>query len=88
MPQRYSGIKELRKTHTRRMRNLDIKTDMRKTVKSFVKALEDNAAEAEKLLPVVYKKMDKAAKRNIFHKNTAARRKALYASMLAKSKAK
>ena len=36
MPQRRTAIKELRKNHTRRMQNLDIKTDLKKTVKSFV----------------------------------------------------
>ena len=35
--------------------------------------------EAEKMLPVYFKAVDKAAKKNILHKNTASRRKSVYA---------
>ena len=42
---------------------------------------------AKELLPLVYKKIDKAAKRNIMHKKTAARRKARFAKLLSTKKA-
>ena len=83
MPQRYSGVKELRKNRKRRLRNLDIKTDLRKTIKKFVSNVEaKNTSEAQSDLKLVYKKLDKATKRNILTKNTVARRKSRFAKML------
>lgn len=86
MPQRKAGIKDLRKNHTRRMHNLDIKTALKKTVKKFLASIEEkNASEAQSNLKVLYKKLDKAAKRNILHKNTVARRKSKFSKQLALS---
>lgn len=83
MPQRYSGVKELRKNRKRHMHNLDIKTDLKKTIKSYIKSVEEkNGDEAKSNLKVVYKKLDKAAKRGILQKNTAGRRKSRYARLL------
>jgi len=76
VPQRKSGLKELRKNRRNRMHNLDIKTDLRKTIKGFIRAVEGKKGdEARAQLKIVYKKLDKAAKRHILHPNTAARRK-------------
>ncbi|MBF0489687.1 MAG: 30S ribosomal protein S20 [Candidatus Omnitrophica bacterium] len=88
MPQRRTAIKELRKNHTRRMRNLDVKTDLKKTVKSFVAVASTDKTKATDLLKNLYKKMDKAAKRNVLHKKTAARRKSRFAKLLAAPKSK
>ncbi len=86
MPQRRAGIKDLRKNHTRRMHNLDIKTDLRKTTKKFLASIEKkNTEEAQSNLRLLYKKLDKAAKRNILHKNTAAHRKSKFSKQLANS---
>ncbi|MFC1510234.1 30S ribosomal protein S20 [Candidatus Omnitrophota bacterium] len=84
MPQRRSGIKELRKNRKNQMHNLDIKTDLKKTIKSFVKTVDEKKApEAKDQLKTVYKKLDKAAKRNILHKNTVARRKSKFSKLAA-----
>jgi small subunit ribosomal protein S20 len=83
MPQRRTAIKELRKNHIRHMQNLDIKTDLKKTVKSFTTTASQDQAKAKDLLKVLYKKMDKAAKRNVLHKKTASRRKSRFAKLLA-----
>ncbi len=83
MPQRRTAVKDLRKNRTRHMRNLDIKTDLKKTVKKFLSAVKDKKSETQELLKILYKKMDKAAKRNILHKKTAARRKSRFAKLLA-----
>lgn len=87
MPQRKTSIKDLKKNRARQMHNLDIKSELRKTIKQFVATAATDIKAAAKLLPVVYKKIDKAAKRNIFHKKTAARRKARYAKLLTAKKA-
>jgi len=83
MPQRRTAIKDLRKAHTKHMHNLDIKTDLKKTLKKFTTAVAEKKADAAELLKVVYKKFDKAAKRNVMHKKTAARRKSRFARALA-----
>jgi len=83
LPQRLTAIKSLRINQKRHNSNLQIKTDLRKTIKKF-KALLDqkNLEEAKSVLKIVYKKIDKAVKRNILHRNTAARRKSLFSRLL------
>ncbi len=88
MPQRKTSVQDMKKSHVRHMHNLDIKTDLRKTTRLFTDALAENPAEAKKPLNVLYKKIDKAAKRNIFSKNTAANRKSKFAKLLTASLAK
>ncbi len=82
MPQRRTAIKDLRKAHTKHLHNLQIKTDLKKTVKKFTTAAAEKNADAQELLKEIYKKFDKAAKRNVMHKKTAARRKARFARSL------
>ena len=83
MPQRRTAIKDLRKAHTKHLHNLQIKTDLKKTIKKFVTAASDKKADVKDLLKEIYKKFDKAAKRNVMHKKTAARRKSRFAKLLA-----
>ena len=76
------GIKELKKNHVRRMHNLDIKTDLKKTIKKFISSVDSKQADdIKENLKLVYKKLDKAAKRNIIQKNTASRRKSRYSKL-------
>lgn len=68
------------------MHNMDIKTDLKKTVKKFIKSVEEkNTAEIKSNLTTVYKKLDKAAKRHLIHKNTASRRKSRFSLLAAKT---
>ncbi|NLE64665.1 MAG: 30S ribosomal protein S20 [Elusimicrobia bacterium] len=87
MPQRKNAVKELKKSHARRLHNLDIKTDLKKTVKAFTAALAKDSTQAAEALKLVYKKFDKAVKRNIISKNTASRRKATFTKLLLAKKA-
>ncbi|MBF0570017.1 MAG: 30S ribosomal protein S20 [Candidatus Omnitrophica bacterium] len=87
MPQRKTAVKDLKKNRARQMRNLDIKSDLRKTIKSFVATAATDAAAAQKLLATLYKKIDKASKRNILNKKTASRRKSKFARLLTAKKA-
>jgi small subunit ribosomal protein S20 len=83
VPQRKAEITELKKNHKRHMHNLDIKTVLKKTTKKFLASVEqNNKEEAQANLNVLYKKLDKAAKRNILEDNTVSRRKARYSHML------
>jgi len=66
------------------MHNLDLKTDLKKTIKSFLSSVEGKKkAEAESQLKLVYKKLDKTIKHNIMAKNTVSRRKSRYSRLLA-----
>lgn len=85
MPQRRTAIKDLRKAHTKHLHNLQIKTDLKKTVRKFLTAAGGKKADVKELLKEVYKKFDRAAKRNVLHKKTAARRKSRFARLLAVS---
>ena len=60
----------------------NIFTDLKKSVKSFVSVASKDQNKAKDLLKELYKKMDKAAKRNVLHKKTAARRKSRFAKLL------
>lgn len=83
MPQRRTAIKDLRRNRKRRLHNLDITTDLRKTIKKFLTLVNaKNAAEAQSALKLVYKKLDKATKRHILHANTASRRKARFSRLV------
>jgi small subunit ribosomal protein S20 len=83
MPQRKSGIKDLRKNHVRHMHNLDIKTDLKKTTKKFLASITaKDKGKAQSDLNGLYKKLDKATKRNILNKNTVARRKSKFSKQL------
>lgn len=84
MPQRKSGLKDLRKNWRRNQHNLDIKSDLKRTVKKYLKSIQGKQKEeASSLLKLVYKKFDKAAKHNIIEKNTASRRKSRFSRLLA-----
>lgn len=82
MPQRKCSVKDLKQNLKRRIRNNAIKHDLRKTVKEFVAVVTSDVATAKTKLADVYKKIDKAAKRNVMHKKTANRRKAKFAKLL------
>jgi ribosomal protein S20 len=88
MPQRKTSVQDLKKSRARQMANLDIKSELRKTSKSFIALLAANPAEARKSLDILYKKIDKAAKRKIMSKNTASHRKSKFAKLLTASQVK
>ena len=85
MPITKSARKALKQNRKRRLRNLRYKTKVKSLIKEF-KILISNKKieEAKKLLPKIYKAIDKAAKVGVFKKNTASRKK----SSIAKSSQK
>ncbi len=86
MPQRKSAKKELKKALKRRKRNLAVKSQIKKIVKKFKQALKENNSDliAENLR-LVYKTLDKAARKRIIHPNKAARKKSKLAKLTVKS---
>ena len=71
-----SAKKAIRSSARKRVFNLRRKDALRSTTKLVKKSLAaKDAAGAEKLLPEAFSAIDKAAKRGIIKKNTAARKK-------------
>jgi small subunit ribosomal protein S20 len=89
MPNTKSAIKALRQSVKRRARNLATKKAYKQVVKDFrnevVASSAAGAKEASKMLSLVQKKLDKAAKAGVIKKNKASRLKSRAAKLLAKS---
>jgi small subunit ribosomal protein S20 len=85
-----SAEKRIEINKRNRLRNRFYKSSVRTLIKGFFKDLEiyktsKNPEEKEKLqeiLSSVYSLIDKGTKKNIFHKNAAARKKAKLAAYL------
>lgn len=76
MPITKSAQKALRQNEKRRVHNLNYRRKMRKLVKQVRSLVAGNKKEeAKKLLPQVYKILDKTAKVGIIKKHTASRNK-------------
>ena len=69
-----SQIKRNRQNEKRRVRNRAIRSEINSRVKNTLVSTESDEASEEELR-LALKKIDKAAAKNILHKNTAARKK-------------
>jgi len=76
MPISLSAKKSLRKSLKNRKENVAFKNKVKKIVKDFT------AKPSAESLKLVYSIVDKAAKKNIFHHNKAARLKAKFSRQL------
>jgi small subunit ribosomal protein S20 len=85
-----SAEKRILLTERDRLRNRFYKSSVRTLIKSFFKELEiykiskqsGNKETLKKALSSVYSLMDKGTKKNVFHKNAAARKKSKLAAYL------
>ncbi|KKS26158.1 MAG: 30S ribosomal protein S20 [Parcubacteria group bacterium GW2011_GWA2_42_11] len=85
MPIKASAKKELRKGKRRQARNLARKNALKNSVKSVKKLFSAGQIdEAKKLIAAAYQAIDKAARRGVIKKNTAARKKSRLMKMLNK----
>lgn len=87
MPITKSAKKALRQSEKRKKRNLRKKKVLKnllKKVRSLI--LEKKIEEAEKLLPQVYKALDKTAKIGLIKKNTAGRKKSRITKLIHRNK--
>ncbi|OZM57762.1 30S ribosomal protein S20 [Lottiidibacillus patelloidae] len=83
MPNIKSAIKRVKTNDAQRAHNSTIKSAMRSAVKAFEAKVANNDVEGAKVAYVeAVRKLDKAAGRNIIHKNTAARNKSRLAKQL------
>uniref|UniRef100_UPI003001F7DA ribosomal protein S20 n=1 Tax=Cocconeiopsis kantsiensis TaxID=3082010 RepID=UPI003001F7DA len=85
-----SAKKRIEVNERNRLRNRFYKSSVRTKIKVFFKNLESykisqnpkEKEELQKILSSVYSLIDKGTKKNIFHKNAAARKKAKLAAYL------
>jgi small subunit ribosomal protein S20 len=85
MPVTKSAKKALRQNKKRRIINLRRINKMKSLVKQIRELVRaKKKEEALKLLPQVYKAIDKAAKRGVIKKNTAARKKSRLTKAISK----
>ena len=85
MPNTHSAKKALRKNIRRRLRNRSDRTELRNVLKKCrTAAVGTDAEAATTAFRTAVKELDKAASKNLIHKNTAARLKSRLAKLLAK----
>ena len=76
MPRTESAKKAMRQSVKRRLVNIKRKTDLKAVIKNYKNLiLAGKKEEAAKILPQVYKKLDKTAKVQVIKKNKASRLK-------------
>jgi small subunit ribosomal protein S20 len=85
MPITKSAIKQMKQAETRRKHNREVKADFRNKIKAVQKDLDSGGKNVASLASETFSALDKAAKRNIIHKRTAARRKSRLMSLLNKT---
>ena len=87
MPITKSAKKALRQSQKRRIINIKKKSKIKNLIKQVRSlALQKKTDEAKKLLPQLYKALDKAAKTQLTKKNTAARKKSRITKLVLKSR--
>jgi small subunit ribosomal protein S20 len=87
MPVTRTAKKALRQNVRRRERNVAQSTELKKVLKSYKKLVDaKKIEEAAKVLPLVFQKLDKAAKTNLIKKNTASRLKSRLSKRIATRK--
>ena len=88
MPITKGAKKAHRASLRKRVFNVRRTRTMNDVVKKARKAIAGgNTEEAEKMLPLAYKAIDKAAKRGVIKENTAARKKSRLVAAINKAKA-
>ena len=81
-----SAKKAIRASEKKRIFNVRQREAIYKTTKAFLKAVSAKSiSEATKLLPQAYQAIDKAMKRGVIKKNTAARKKSRLAKALSRT---
>jgi small subunit ribosomal protein S20 len=87
MPKRKAGVKRQRVDKKRHLRNLKVKTELKKAIKNLQVLLSNkNSAEAKASFSKISSLLDKAAKKRIIHPKTADRKKSRLSKRLLKIK--
>lgn len=88
MPITKSAIKKMRQDEKNTVRNRRTKDNLKEILREFADAVNEGKSEKElsELLRKAYKSIDMAAKKNLIHKNNAARQKSSLAKMISSGK--
>ena len=87
MPTTKSAKKSMIQDRKRQARNYNKRVEVKDVIKKILTLTKDKkAVEAEKLLSEAFSIIDKAAKKNILHKNNASRKKSRLSAAIAKAK--
>ena len=85
MPNIRSAEKRMRADAKRRLRNLEARSKLKTLSRQFSHLIDEKkAAEAKKLYPQLVSLLDRSAKIDVLHRNTASRKKSRLALQLAK----
>nr|QUE28795.1 ribosomal protein S20 [Porphyropsis coccinea] len=79
-----SAIKRIKVANRNRSQNLFYKSSVKTLIKKYFITINNSNLEIDKValssqIDTIYSRIDKATKKGIFHKNTAARKKSLLA---------
>lgn len=86
LPNIKSAIKRVEVTKTKTIKNTVKKSALKTAIKKCSEVIEKKDASASDVLKTTASTIDKAAAKNLLHKNTAARRKSKLAKALNASK--
>ena len=78
-----SQIKRNRQNEKARLRNKQVRSELRTRVKAAVVAADTGAENSDDAARIAMKKIDKASVKGVIHKNAASRRKSRLAKRLA-----
>ena len=87
LPNIKSAIKRVKVNATKNLRNRQVKSATKTTLKKFDAALKTDAGAAQALLSTTFGAVDRAVAKGVIHKNAANRKKARLARALAKTQA-
>ena len=87
MPITSSAKKAMRQSNKKRLVNKKFKDDLKISLNIFNKKVAKKETLAQEDLNTIYARIDKALKKGLLHKNTAARRKSLVAKTFNKVQA-
>ena len=77
MPIKKAAWKDLRKSRKKHQKNIAVKSELRTLIKKLENLISSaKKAQAQDIYKTLSSKLDKAASKNIIHKNTASRKKA------------
>jgi small subunit ribosomal protein S20 len=87
-----SAIKRIKTSERKRIENVSYKSQVKTFIKKYFRALvifettpsQENLIKAKAILNIAFSKIDKAKKKNILHKNNAARKKSRLSKALTK----
>jgi small subunit ribosomal protein S20 len=83
MPHTKSAAKRLRQNLKRNRYNRKVKKQIKLQIRAFLEVLKNGTIEqAQEQYNLTAKRLDKAAARNVIHRNRAARKKSQFSKML------